>query len=274
MDASRLGAAVPYMVQLKKGKIVPCPIDDPDFIRARGASTRPARPRFKVGDSVECKTDPTIGSPARFARSGSRTRAGAAAGGSSACSDTSEIRSKPRTAARTTSPRRKAIDGKVVGSANIMVPADNGGYIRTSANSRTKQPRTPSKRRTRRVAPDRAVNSSTRSSEPTRSLWRLTRPRRGAGRFHRAPREGRPARRRGPGELAGEEGAPSDTRVESRKLPRKGDARKARTVLLKLLIQECKNDAKYEQRFSDMLEEHETRHGGAVRHQRHLSARQ
>ena len=143
----------------------------------RAQSTRPARPPgSRLATRWNAKSDPTIGSPARFARSGSRTRAGAAAGGSSACSDTSEIRGKPRTAARTTSPRTESDStGRWSARRTSWYPRTTTATSERPRNSGTKQPRTPSKRRTRRVTPDRAVNSSTRSSEPTRSPWRLTR---------------------------------------------------------------------------------------------------
>ena len=54
IDVSRLAGTVPYMVRLKKGETLKaCPVDDPDFIRAKGAKYQTGAPtRFKVGDSV------------------------------------------------------------------------------------------------------------------------------------------------------------------------------------------------------------------------------
>ena len=60
IDVSRLAGTVPYMVRLKKGETLKaCPVDDPDFIRAKGAKYQTGAPtRFKVGDSVACKIGP------------------------------------------------------------------------------------------------------------------------------------------------------------------------------------------------------------------------
>ena len=260
MDASRLGAAVPYMVQLKKGKkIVPCPIDDPDFIRAKGAKYQTGAPpgsRLATRSNAKSDPDPTIGSPARFARSGSRTRAGAAAGGSSACSDTSEIRGKPRTAARTTSPRTESDSTARWSARRTSWYPDNNGYIRTSAKFRD------------RAAADaiEAANAAGHTRPGREQLDAVV----GAYKESVAADAGHVAALDdfiallektvqlavvGLGSLPEKRVRRAIRALNPRKLPRKGDARKARTVLLKLLIQECKNDAKYEQRFRDMLED-------------------
>ena len=139
MDASRLGAAVPYMVQLKEGKkIVPCPIDDPDFIRAKGAKYQTGAPtRFKVGDSVECKIGPDDWIPGTV-RALWQPYPGWGRGWRQLgmFGYERDPRQTPDCCPYHVTPDGKRFDGKVVGSTNIMVPADNDGYIRTSAKFR------------------------------------------------------------------------------------------------------------------------------------------
>ena len=261
MDASRLGAVVPYMVQLHKGKtIVPCPIDDPDFIRAKGAKYQTGAPtRFKVGDSVECKIGP---GPDDWIPGTVRALWQPYPGWGRGWRELGmfgyerDSRQTPDCCPYHVTPDGKRFDGKVVGSTNIMVPADNDGYIRTSAKFRDKAAADA-------IEAANAAGHTRPGREQLDAVVGAYKESVAADPAHVAALDEFIALLEktvqlavvGLGNLPEKRVRRAIRALNPRKLPRKGDARKARTVLLKLLIQECKNDAKYEQRFRDMLED-------------------
>lgn len=258
MDPSRLGAAVPYMVQLKKGKtIVPCPIDDPDFIRAKGAKYQTGAPtRFKVGDSVECKVGP---GPDDWIPGTVRALWQPYPGWGRGWRELGmfgyerDPRQTPDCCPYHVTPDGKRFDGKVVGATNIMVPADNDSYIRTSAKFREKAAtdaieaaEAAGKRGAERHDAVIGAYKESISADPSAvaaldrliALVQKTVELAVAGLGSMPEKKLRRAiRGRNP-----------------RKMPRKGDAKGARTILLKLLIEECKRDAEAEGRFHELLE--------------------
>lgn len=267
MDASRLGAVVPYMVQLHKGKtIVPCPIDDPDFIRAKGAKYQTGAPtRFKVGDSVECKIGP---GPDDWIPGTVRALWQPYPGWGRGWRELGmfgyerDSRQTPDCCPYHVTPDGKRFDGKVVGATNIMVPADNDGYIRTSAKFREKAAADA-------IEAANAAGHTRPGREQLDAVVGAYKESVAADPAHVAALDEFIALLEktvqlavvGLGNLPEKRVRRAIRALNPRKLPRKGDARRARTVLLKLLIQECKNDAKYERRFRDMLEDMRRRDG-------------
>ena len=262
IDVSRLAGTVPYMVRLKKGETLKaCPVDDPDFIRAKGAKYQTGAPtRFKVGDPVACKIGP---GPDEWIPGTVRALWQPYPGYGRGWRQLGmfgwepDPRQTPDCCPYHVTPEGEAFDGKVVGKTNLMCPADNDGYVRTSA---------PTSAAFRDKAATDAINAADAagkrgaehhdavigaykesiSADPSATA--------ALDRFIALLQKTVELAVAGLGSMPEKKLRRAIRGRNPRKMPRKGDAKGARTMLLKLLIEECKRDAEAEGRFHELLE--------------------